>query len=729
MLFCITFSVVSCYDDSDLRDTVSALEERVKSLETLCSEMNVNINSLQGLVAATQGGKYISEVSPLTENGLVVGYKITLSDGSSLSVYHGKNGKDGEDGAAGGNAPQIGVRQDDDGNYYWVVDGEWILDDEGRKLPVTSEAGKDGVTPEIKVEGGKWYVSYDDGDTWKVLGDAVADDSCLFDDVTFVDGVLKFVFADGEVLSFTVGNAFRIVFGEFDPNWGTRIEIPYTIQGTAGEVSLFVISNFLYGGEEEYFGAEIIEETEYSGKIVVELDCYEYVEYSGQLGIFAVNESGTTVSGIVNLATGVFRATHGEQMDYRIGSDAAEFEIDVTTNRTLKVNTNADWITFVETKAVENRHLVFAVEANEGLARKTEVEVVSGDMKLVFPVFQNGDGEDFTVNLEYNEVTGGITTVYLSRDMYMNGTLVEAPVNKYGQTVHEFLGYESWDELAAAIGDEQTVTAFAGDVVITAFDVRTGESFGEMDYFSSNSPSYLFDKDGQIVGYEGCVSWTWPRLMDDPRCLDYFYFNFTGSVVAGESYSFGIMLSSENKTAYIEVNIRITEYIDPESGRYDNPEAPGKYEIDLEDELVVDVPLIESTNNYYFESEIASEPFEKVKEILGMTTYEMSKAGVEHYFLNGDEKDYNMSMSFDSEGNMSQNFDDWLNDATLMVIWSLSNRPEGCNLAYYFPNNNGLGTAAREAVESGLVIKYQYVFECNDYEIIFNHKITLKKAE
>ena len=187
-LACMGLAVSSCYDDSELWESVNGLESRVKTLETLCSEMNTNISSLQDLAAAVQKGGYITEVTPLTENGVEVGYKVTLNDGRMVTIYHGKND-------SAGNAPQIGVKQDSDGKYYWVVGGEWIKDDKGNKVPVSSV-----TTPKIKVDNGKWCVSYDGGTTWEELGAATASDTCLFDDVTYTNGVLTLKFADGNVL-------------------------------------------------------------------------------------------------------------------------------------------------------------------------------------------------------------------------------------------------------------------------------------------------------------------------------------------------------------------------------------------------------------------------------------------------------------------------------------------------------------------------------------------------
>ena len=111
----------------------------------------------------------------------------------------GANGNDGQNGTNGvdgkdGHTPQIGVKQDADGIYYWIVDGEWLLDDNGNKIKAVGKDGQDGqdgangndgqngtngtdgITPELKIENGYWYVSYDDGATWKQLGKATGED-------------------------------------------------------------------------------------------------------------------------------------------------------------------------------------------------------------------------------------------------------------------------------------------------------------------------------------------------------------------------------------------------------------------------------------------------------------------------------------------------------------------------------------------------------------------------
>ena len=147
VLYIATLLFASCsdeYDDSALTGRVDNLENRVAKLEELCKQMNTNISSLQTIVTALQKNDYVTNVTPIMQNGKEVGYTITFSKSNPITIYHGKdgqNGTDGEDGKPGvdgedgknGHTPVIGVKQDTDGSYYWTLDGDWLTDDSGNK--------------------------------------------------------------------------------------------------------------------------------------------------------------------------------------------------------------------------------------------------------------------------------------------------------------------------------------------------------------------------------------------------------------------------------------------------------------------------------------------------------------------------------------------------------------------------------------------------------------------
>ena len=199
-------SIWSCarFDDSKIWDKIHSLEERVERWEALSKEMNSNISALQAIVTALQGNDYVTGVAEIVEDGEVVGYTITFSKSGVVKIYHGEDGKDGVDGAPGadgrpgadgaagpdgvdgenGHSPVVGVRKGADGVYYWTIDGEWMLDADGLKVPATGKDGedaeegadgKDGVTPLLKIEDGYWFVSYDGGVNWTKLYKAVGE--------------------------------------------------------------------------------------------------------------------------------------------------------------------------------------------------------------------------------------------------------------------------------------------------------------------------------------------------------------------------------------------------------------------------------------------------------------------------------------------------------------------------------------------------------------------------
>ena len=253
---------------NDIWDAIDGLDSRVTKLEELCKEMNTNITSLQTIVSVLQSNDFITGIVEIKKNGEVIGYTITFGKHDPITIYHGQDGKDGADGKDGqngsANAPVIGVAQDTDGVYYWTLNGEWLLDDNGNKLPVSGkdgqngangsngqdgadgkdgqdgedgkdgadgQDGKDGITPQLKIEDGYWYISYDNGATWTQLGKATGEDGkdgadgedgkdgqngadgkdgqdgdSMFQSVTQDENFVYFTLADGTVIKIAKGN-------------------------------------------------------------------------------------------------------------------------------------------------------------------------------------------------------------------------------------------------------------------------------------------------------------------------------------------------------------------------------------------------------------------------------------------------------------------------------------------------------------------------------------------
>ena len=257
-------TLCGCKDNSGLYGLLTDYDNRITALEQLCEKMNTNIGSLQTIVDAMQSGDYITAVTPIMSSGTETGYTITFAKHEPITIYHGKNGadgqngKDGKDGTNGtngqdGHTPVIGVAQYTDGEYYWTLDGEWLLDGNGDKLRVTGENGADGqngtngtngtngITPQLKIEADYWWISYDNGATWTQLGKAKGDKGdkgedgtngtngqdgdSMFQSVTYDDNYVYFTLTNGTVLTVSKnGSTIQIING--------TIMVPFSVSAT-----------------------------------------------------------------------------------------------------------------------------------------------------------------------------------------------------------------------------------------------------------------------------------------------------------------------------------------------------------------------------------------------------------------------------------------------------------------------------------------------------------------
>ena len=219
----LALSCLACskYDDSALNDRLAKLEQRVGAIEEKVKVANEDIKTLRSLVSASTQGKTITEVKKTDE-----GYDLIFSDKQVISIKHGRNGVDGyspkisvaqdggvyywqldgqwlldtqrqkvrvsgetgpvgpqgpqgapgKDGAVGPQGPQGPKGQDgavgpqgpqgpkgQDG----AVGPQGPRGDKGETGP-QGVAGQDGKTPKLRINAGKWEVSYDNS-TWTAV--------------------------------------------------------------------------------------------------------------------------------------------------------------------------------------------------------------------------------------------------------------------------------------------------------------------------------------------------------------------------------------------------------------------------------------------------------------------------------------------------------------------------------------------------------------------------------
>ena len=233
-----TLAIISC--DNLYLEEINAIHKEMDVLRELIDRANSNVDAMHVVVSALQANDYVTGVTPIVENGVTTGYTIAFSKSGLAHIYHGTDGKDGY-------TPQISIKKDTDGLYYWTLDGQWMRDNAGQKVRAVGidgedgkdgengkdgedgkdgqngQNGKDGVTPKLKIEDGYWYVSLDNGATWleKTLGQATGDKGDKGDaylsgvDNTNSDYVI-ITLANGETIKLPTWSAFEALKEQCD---------------------------------------------------------------------------------------------------------------------------------------------------------------------------------------------------------------------------------------------------------------------------------------------------------------------------------------------------------------------------------------------------------------------------------------------------------------------------------------------------------------------------------
>lgn len=316
----ILFASCSQYDDIAVWNKSIDVESRVAALEVLCKEVNTNVASLQTIVSAIQEGDYIKSVTPLEEQGDVIGYVITFAESGSVIIYHGRNGKDGENGKDGQDGkdgkdgedgkdgkdmpiPEISVRKDVDGVYYWTLDGEWLTDESGNKIKAEGKDGADGsdgepglpgndaVTPEFRIVDGCWEVSYNHGVNWLRLGKATGEDGkdgeSFFSEVKDEDGKLVIILKDETVLEIPYSASLNIKFSQVKDIpivVGKTVTVEYEVSGYGSDYDIEILC---YDG----WDAEVISRVASTGKIII--SCPAFETERKKVAVFVSAEDGT----------------------------------------------------------------------------------------------------------------------------------------------------------------------------------------------------------------------------------------------------------------------------------------------------------------------------------------------------------------------------------------------------------------------------------------------------
>lgn len=174
LLLCML--ICSC-NKYNYTEDLQALGKRVEILEETLRNMNLDIEALNLIIATIETNGYVTKVVE-NQDGT---YLITFNNGETITLRDGKKGEDGKDGRE--IDFHIGVAQDSDGKWYWTMNGNWIVDENGNRMRAGAEDGRDGrdgindpqhpaTPPVVRINDRTrhWEISTDGGITWTDTG-------------------------------------------------------------------------------------------------------------------------------------------------------------------------------------------------------------------------------------------------------------------------------------------------------------------------------------------------------------------------------------------------------------------------------------------------------------------------------------------------------------------------------------------------------------------------------
>ena len=217
MIAMVSFALMGCRQR--IWDELDDLDNRVTALEEIVKKTNSDIAAIQTILNAIQNNVFVTNVITTPD-----GYTIQFSDGTSATISNGTDGADA-------NTPVISVKQDTDGNYYWTINGEWLIVD-GERVRTNGhdgqsgqdgqdgqdgedgQDGQDAVAPQVRIneDTKEWEISTDGGVTWVSTGviaegqdgengSVIVEGETLFQSIDYTnEDYVIFTLADGTVL-------------------------------------------------------------------------------------------------------------------------------------------------------------------------------------------------------------------------------------------------------------------------------------------------------------------------------------------------------------------------------------------------------------------------------------------------------------------------------------------------------------------------------------------------
>ena len=359
-IFTAVLLAFSCTDLSEYENEIDQIRQQVEELRMECAAINERIATLQLLVSEIQARETITGVSEIfDEQGKVAGYVITFKNADTITVDLS------EVSGEGAGDVMISIKKDADG-WWWTLNGEYMLDSQGNKMPASLE----GITPLLKVEEGAWYVSVDGGKTWEFLFAAEEQDMSAVGVASVMQG------EDGVTITLTDGSTYVIPMSDvatlslsYSQNIvpGASASVTYKFTSSTGVANVSVFGN-------KYIGkVSVKHRPEYgNGTINVEIN-ENYAVSQQKLFVYLDYGSGTLTQVLTFTEKGLFEVGAVAPLPASGGDFDLSIELEGYYGYYFEIVGGADWLK-------NTGGTTFIASANSGSsARVAEISVEARD--------------------------------------------------------------------------------------------------------------------------------------------------------------------------------------------------------------------------------------------------------------------------------------------------------------------------------------------------------------
>lgn len=361
-IFLLTSCGQTIFDDFfDIHEEIDQLKDNEDKLSQRLENANYTLATIQAIVDVLNSGYYVDKVVPIYMDDVEVAKQVCFTNGKSISIYHGKNGENGH-------TPALGVINID-GDYFWTLDGDILLDDDGNMIPTINEVVK---SPELTIRNEYWYISFDGGATWKQLGRATGEDGLdgkdgiehiISIDDSSEEGV-SFILYDGTVLFVPYCNPVYIILDTQDTEVGISgretVRVNYYLTDIVEGTHIIVSS-------DGFYTALLVEEDESKGHI--DITCPGTYR-DGFVNVTVYAKNGVSDMKVIRFYEKMMGFDNGNV--YSIPETGGRVRIPYISNFKYRVEVDPGnpWLEVQEESPSERKgDIVLVAPANQGLTR------------------------------------------------------------------------------------------------------------------------------------------------------------------------------------------------------------------------------------------------------------------------------------------------------------------------------------------------------------------------